>query len=545
MSSGDITVDMAKPDKPVIAVNTEDPTKNDVEVAITTNEPQGKIEYRLGQAGWTSYTGKFSVTNNTTVYARVYDLAGNVSEEAVKEIANIDRIAPVITIAGVENGQIYNKKVNPVISTDDANATITATLNGASYDGKSPISEGGTYSLKVVAIDKAGNSSDKAINFTIDATAPTIIINGVEDGKAYKADVKPEIIVNGKECTVKVLLNDKPFNSGDKITAEGSYVLKVVVTDGFGKQIPVEKKFTIDKTAPVITVEGVEDGKIYLGTSVVVNAKTSEAAKVTAVLDEKAYTLGTSIETLGDHKLTVTAVDNAGNESKKEIRFSLQVAIPKDADKAAEIVKDLATKQDKVVINGTENPVLDAKVLEALKGVDKPVSITVESQGITLVWTFNGKDIKDASKSVDLSLNAAAPNKDLITKVDSNAQIISFKNHGTLPAPMTITIPVDTKKFDVTKPLYFYYYNETTKKAELIADNLKAYQKGDAYFVDVTITHCSDYFLSASDSKTVLPKVEKLVQTGSPVDMNVLVGLGILLIGTGFVVVLARRRKRT
>lgn len=699
MSAGDITVDMVNPDKPVIAVSTEAPTNKNVTVTLTTNEPHGRIDYKLeGQSGWTTYIDKFIVTNNTTVYAKVYDLAGNVSDVAEKKITNIDKVAPVITVTGVENGQIYSKIVKPVISTDDVDATVVTTLNDASYDGKALVEEG-SYILKVTATDKVGNVSEKVVSFKIDKTAPTITINGVVDGKIYNTDVKPEIVVNGKEFTITALLNDKPFNSGDKITAEGNYKLVVTVVDGFNRSYEVVKNFTIDKTkpvitvsgvkdnsfykdkvnigittnehatvaatlngkdlasneiagegaytlvvtavddagnmslavynfaidktapvinvlglqdgglynnnvnpvvkvddvnvnttvislnsklydgkpitaegsyefkviatdkagnaseaiykfkidktAPVITIDGIEDGKTYLSTSVVPTIKVNEDAKVTVTLDGKAYSLGSSIETLGEHKLTVTAVDNAGNISKKDVKFSIQVSIPKDAGKAADTVKDLVnnSKQDKVVLNATENPVIDAKVLEAIKGIDKPVSVVVESQGITLTWTFNGKDIKDTTKSVDLTLNAAAPNKDLITKVDSNAQIISFKNHGTLPAPMTITIPVDTKKFDVTKPLYFYYYNETTKKAELIAEGLKAYQKGDAYFVDVTITHCSDYFLSSSDSKTVLPKVEKLVQTGSPMDMNVLLALGMLLIGAGFTVVLARRKR--
>lgn len=624
MSAGDIKVDFINPDKPVIVLSTETLTNKDVDVTINTNEVNGKVEYRLeGQSGWTTYTGKFSVKDNTTIYARVYDEAGNLSDTVEKKITNIDKVAPVITITGVENGQIYNKPIKPVIKVDDNEASVSITLDGVAYNNKD-ITEGGNHSLKVTATDKAGNVSEKVLNFTLDKSAPTITINGVVDGKSYNTDIKPEIIVNGKELTVKALLNDKPFNSGDKITAEGNYKLVVTVVDGFNRSYEVVKNFTIDKTkpvikvslngvdkngfskdkvnvdisvtneanvtilptlngknlasnevsgegaytlsvkavdaagnesvekynfvidktAPVINVLGLYDGGQFVSVHPIVKVNDVNEDTTVVTLNSKLYD-GKSITDGGSYEFKVVATDKAGNTSVAVYKFVIAYAIPKDAGKAADTVKDLVTnsKQDKVVLNATENPVIDAKVFEAIKGIDKLVSVVVESQGITLTWTFNGKDIKDTTKSVDLTLNAAAPNKDLITKVDSNAQIISFKNHGTLPAPMTITIPVDTKKFDVTKPLYFYYYNETTKKAELIAEGLKAYQKGDAYFVDVTITHCSDYFLSGSDSKTILPKVEKLVQTGSPMDMNVLLALGMLLIGAGFTVVVARRKR--
>lgn len=374
----------------------------------------------------------------------------------------------------------------------------------------------------------------------VDKTAPVITVAGVGNSGLYNVDVTPVITVN--EGTLVMMLNNKPYN-GEKITEDGVYVLDITATDAAGNVSKTSVVFTVDKTAPIITVSNLDNNQVFVNSNASPKVTANEGASVTMTLDGKTYD-GSTIKELGTHKLVVTAVDKAGNKSVKELSFTLKAEVTKDADSTAAAIKDLVTNtnSDKVVVSAQENPVIAAKVFEAVKGIDKKISFVVESQGLALTWTFNGKDVKDTNTTVDLTLNAVSPNKDILAKIDSNAQVISFKNHGVLPAPMTVTIPVDTKKFDVTKPLYFYFYNETTKKAELVGDGLMAYKKGDAYFVDVTITHNSDYFLSANDNKTVTTTVDKLVQTGSPIDMNVLLGLGVILIACGAFVVMRKRR---
>lgn len=230
-----------------------------------------------------------------------------------------------------------------------------------------------------------------------------------------------------------------------------------------------------------------------------------------------------------------------------EIAVNIVVNTTGDSNKDIEIIKEAinnAQPQDKIIVNAKVNPVIPKEIFATLKGADKNISFVSESQGIKLIWTFNGKDVRDTTISLDLSLNATSPNAAILSKIDKNAQVISFKYHGTLPAPMKVTIPIDTKKFDITKPIYFYYYNEATKKAELIGKGLTAYKNGDGYFVDVTIDHCSDYFLSASDNTAISANVAKLVQTGSMIDTNVLMGLGVLFIALGAVVFVVGKKNK-
>lgn len=92
----------------------------------------------------------------------------------------LDYVPPVITVEGIEEGKIYNHPVTPVITLNESEASCTLSLNNNAYSNDE-ISQDGIYTLLVKAVDKAGNTSEKSISFTIDTTAPVIIISGNKD----------------------------------------------------------------------------------------------------------------------------------------------------------------------------------------------------------------------------------------------------------------------------------------------------------------------------------------------------------------------------
>jgi hypothetical protein len=704
LSSGDFLLDLIAPIAPQIFLSTENPTNKDVEVTINTYEVNGKIEYKLSEgAEWSAYAGSFKVSDNTKVYARVTDQSGNVGATEIKEIKNIDKVAPVVAVTdvedqgiynkvvkpavtvddkeavltvtlndkaytgeeisaegkytlkavavdvagnktevvktfvidktapsvvilGVDNNGIYNTVIKPIVTSDDKDAVLTVTINGNSYNGED-ISAEGSYTLKVTAIDKALNNSETVIKFVIDKTAPVITITDVVDKAIYNNSVKPKVTVNDKEAVLTVTLNDKAYNgeeisaegnytlkavavdvagnkievvkafvidktapsivisevanngkyntavkpminvgdkeavitatlndkpyNGEEISAEGSYVLKVIVVDKAGNKSETAINFAIDKTSPVVTVVGIEDSKDYVNTSVTPVITIDDlSANISVKLDNEPVSLSNEgsiiIKSIGKHSLVIKAEDQFGNAIEKVINFSLSISVTSDDKNTADAIKE-AIKNTKsetpIIVDAVSNPVIDKDLLNALKGIDRPVTFVTESQGIKLQWTINGKDISEVTKDMDLTLNAVAPNEKSIAKIDGNAQIISFKYEGVLPAPMTVRIPVDSSKLDVTKPMFFYYYNPTTKKTELVGDKLTAVKVGDEYFVDVTITHCSDYFLTNQDDAKVTKTVETLAKTGSAVDMNLLVAIGALIAGIGAALMIGTKRR--
>lgn len=451
----------------------------------------------------------------------------------------VDKIAPGLTVTGVEDGKVYNTSVAPKASASE-NSKIAMTLNGKAYDG-SPITAEGKYALVVNAVDLAGNAAKPVtMNFSIDKTAPVITLTGVEDGKAYNNSVTPKVTAN-EESSINMTLNGKTYD-GSPITAEGNYILSVNATDKAGNDTNKTITFSIDKTAPTITASGVSDGTKYDGS---LPAPTFSAGddKVTVTLDGANYD-GKAITTAGYHVFDITAVDPAGNTSTRTINFSVNVVATTDsASTSAAIINSSSHKVDVVL---KETTTLTAAVLASLTDADKQVSITVQAPAgyasPTVTWTFNTKEIdKSKIKDIDLTLNTVSPSAVAIEKIDKNAQVLSFKYHGELPAPAEIRVKVDPKAV-VDGKVFLYYYNPDTKKAELIkgSNNDGSYNVDKDGYVSFTITHCSDYFLSSANSGSL--KAGTITQTGSIINTNLLIALGALFIIIGAAFVLKRKK---
>ena len=100
-------------------------TNGDVKVTITNNSQNVSglhIEYKEGSTGtYETYTGEFTVSQNTTIYAKLVDNAGNEGSETSAQIANIDKKAPTISASPSSDSNYQQNK----------NITITATDEGS------------------------------------------------------------------------------------------------------------------------------------------------------------------------------------------------------------------------------------------------------------------------------------------------------------------------------------------------------------------------------------------------------------------------------
>ena len=226
----------------------------------------------------------------------VTDEAGNITTVHFtinKTPPVIDTTPPVVT--GVSNNGIYNKDVTITFNEG------TATLDGDKFTSGTKVTKEGLHIL--VVRDAAGNVTK--VQFTIDKTPP--VVTGVSDNGIYNKDV----IIKFNEGTAT--LNGKEFTSGAVVKTNGTYTL--VVTDKAGNKTTV--KFTIDKTAPVIT--GVRNNGIYNKNVII---KFTEG---TAKLNGKVFTSGTVVKTNGTYTLVVT--DKAGN--KTTVKFTIDKTAPK------------------------------------------------------------------------------------------------------------------------------------------------------------------------------------------------------------------------
>lgn len=176
-------------------------------------------------------------------------------------------------------------------------------------------------------------------NFATDKVESDVILyakwaTGVENNGQYNKDV----IITFTEATAK--LDGKDYTSGTVVTSEGDHTL--VVTDTSGNETTV--KFTIDKTAPVVT--GVSNNGLY-NEDVIITFNEG-----TATLDGDDFTSGKAVTSEGSHTLVVT--DAAGNATT--INFTIDKTDPK-----APTVNSVTTKTTNVTGTAEANSTIVVK----------------------------------------------------------------------------------------------------------------------------------------------------------------------------------------
>lgn len=194
-----------------------------------------------------------------------------------------------------------------------------------------------------------------------------------------------------------------------------------------------------------------------------------------------------------------------------------------------------------ITVQADSDQVISKSVFEALKGQNKTLIVKVpvnNNPDITEIeFTFSGVNMKPEDiKDLDLSLKAAPEYEAEILSLDKDAEILSFNGSGALPGIVQVRIKLGGI-YSSSDKFYFYYYNPVTKKAELISGALTPDKDG---YIIAGIKHFSDYFISKNSALA-----SKLPKTGSPIDMSLLVFLGILLIAAGGYYILSKKEKET
>jgi uncharacterized repeat protein (TIGR01451 family) len=216
---------------------------------------------------------------------------------------------------------------------DGAAWTAAGAVSGGAgqYEATVPALADGAHKVALRATDAAGAVSALAqADFTVDGTAPVVTVSGAAEGGAYAADVVLAIaIADANPSSSSILLNGQPYVSGAVIHEQGSYQLEVRAEDGAGNTASLTRKFSIDTTAPVITVAGVDDGQHYsAAVTAAVTVSESNLASSQILLDGAIYVSGTAIAKPGAHTLQISATDLAGNKASRTLQFDITFPPP-------------------------------------------------------------------------------------------------------------------------------------------------------------------------------------------------------------------------
>ncbi len=186
-----------------------------------------------------SSDGKYSIT--------VTDKAGNSSSTSF----TIDSTAPSVSLSGATNGGYTKSSVTVTYS--DANVkTNTYTLNGGtatSFSSGKVFSSDGVY--KITIKDQSGNTTERS--FIIDKTAPSVSLSGAFDAGYTKSNVAVTYSDTNLSSYTYKFNNGvaTSFSSGTSFNDEGAYTITII--DKAGNS--TSKTFTIDRTAPVLTMK--------------------------------------------------------------------------------------------------------------------------------------------------------------------------------------------------------------------------------------------------------------------------------------------------
>ncbi|MCQ2377681.1 MAG: hypothetical protein MJ016_00520, partial [Victivallaceae bacterium] len=214
----EVTIDHIDRIAPVfdkVTPSTTDWTKDDVIITVAAHDPADKqgiasglksVQYSFDNKNWeTVQGGTVAVDDNTVVYLRATDKAGNAQSTSIT-VSNIDKIAPSVKVSSEPSLSKWNNQFFTIWaeladneSGLDLGKCYYVDIDGGSHSCKPfeklpPVTQNGT--ITVYAYDKAGNVTQKSVKIDhIDKEKPEItttaeIQKGVvaEDGKKWTRD---------------------------------------------------------------------------------------------------------------------------------------------------------------------------------------------------------------------------------------------------------------------------------------------------------------------------------------------------------------------
>ena len=317
-------------------------------------------EYAIDQTNtWTDLGNVLSFSTPAlsdgthTIYIRAYDQAGNRGDYGSVTV-KIDTVKPVTTISP-ESSNIWHTTEQTVTLTASDSSGIAGTYykidGGAQQTYTGPFTLGdGAHTIEYWSVDIAGNEEDhKTATINIDTDGVPIIdiisptssnfIWGKPSGKIhvnYTYSEKNPASVVIEVFKGSTVIGSTTINSltGGSVTrsdavdisgADGTYDIKVTITDKPGNSnSDVETDAVkIDSTLPEISSVTIDRTLVKGGDLIRVNVTASDnigLASVTAdgiplTLSGNVWTGSiTAAETEGEHIITITATDYAGNQ---------------------------------------------------------------------------------------------------------------------------------------------------------------------------------------------------------------------------------------
>jgi hypothetical protein len=471
-----ITIDTQAPVVPTITT-AQNPTADNTPTVTGTAEAKSTVTIIIDGApvgtATANASGNYSFTTPTPLAdgthaftATATDAVGNTSTTSATLNIVIDTQAPAAPTITTEKTPTSDNTPT-VTGTAEANSTVMIYVGGnaagtvkADANGNytytfNPAMADGSYVITATATDAAGNTSahSPALNITIDAAAPETpaapqLIGG---NNGIINDATPSIKGDAEaNSTVTVYVDGKPVGTTkgdanghytytfDPALTDGPHNITVTATDATGNtsgQSPA-LAIVIDTQAPAVPTVTTDKSPTSDNTPTV-TGKAEPNSTVTIIVDGKPagtttadgngnynYTFNPALSD-GNHNVTTTATDAAGNTSQQTPPLSLSVDT--QAPAAPTIVLETPINNGvitttKPTISGEAEP--NSTVTIYVDGVATGTTTTADANG-HYTYTFNPALSQGAhsitATATDAAGNTSAPGGPLTFSIDAVA----------------------------------------------------------------------------------------------------------------------------
>ncbi|WP_261301646.1 OmpL47-type beta-barrel domain-containing protein [Paenibacillus andongensis] len=266
-------IDRLPPADAVLSADITTPTNQDVTVTVTYPSDAAVKEYKVGETGvWIAYGAPVVISENSTVYARSKDAAGNVSNVTHYAVGNIDRIPPTDATLAVDTKAPTNQSVTVAVyyPEDTAVKEYKVGDSGMWTAYTAPVVVQNNDTVYARGTDAVGNVSNvtSAVVSNIWKIAPVTTATlspATPNGKNswYKTDVTVSLSVYasvyGGTVKTEYQVNDGAwivYTGSIPAFGDGVYKLGYRSTDQAGNVEQLKTiEFKVDKTAPVLSVQ--------------------------------------------------------------------------------------------------------------------------------------------------------------------------------------------------------------------------------------------------------------------------------------------------
>ncbi len=288
------------------------------------------------------YTPAALAEGTHTITVTVTDAAGNTGMAMATFV--IDTTPPMVAItSGPMDPTPTNTKTPTFTFTATGATTVTCSVDGGAFAAcTSPFTTAaladGSHTFNVRGTDAVGNVQTVGRTFTIDTVKPVVTITGSPANPTNQAMPQFTFTVTGGPAVTTCQVDaaaavacSSPFTTA--ALTEASHTVTIFATDTAGNVGNAARTFTVDLTAPVVTITSSPPSPTSMKTGTIMFSVSGGAVSTQCQVDGGAFAacsspFTTATLTDGSHTVIVKSLDSAGNAGTATATWTVDTGAP-------------------------------------------------------------------------------------------------------------------------------------------------------------------------------------------------------------------------